>query len=83
MRFHHLILAPAALVAVALVTSESRAAELSTPPIAAQAANTFLTCAIQNAGGKNNSVRLQIVKIPDGALLDDTGEVTPRRGTGS
>lgn len=60
----------------------AQAAEMSTPPIASRSANTFLTCALHNAGTKGGTARVQIVQVPDGAIVADTGDQTVAPGAG-
>jgi hypothetical protein len=58
------------------------AAELSTPPIASRSTNAFLHCAIQNAGAKAGTARVQILGVPDGTVVFDTGDQTVAPGGG-
>jgi hypothetical protein len=58
----------------AALAAQAGAAELSTPPIASKFANTFLTCAIQNASAKSTTARVQIVEIPSGSIVTDSGD---------
>jgi hypothetical protein len=68
---------------VALVASTSaRAAQLSTPPIASQSANTFLACSLQNASDQAGTARVQVVRVPSGSVLIDTGDQAVAPGAG-
>lgn len=71
-----------AFLAALLGAANVRAAELSTAPIAGRVADALLNCAIQNAGGKSGTARLQIVQVPSGAVLSDTGDQTLAPGAG-
>jgi len=73
------------LVAAALVagsTTSVGALELSTAPIAARMANTLLTCTLQNAGASSGTARVQIVQVPDGAVVSDSGAQSVSPGAG-
>lgn len=82
MRTRQLALVSVVLAGALLVAARARGAEISTPPIAAHLANTFLNCAIQNAGSKSGTARLQIILVPSGEVLTDSGDRTVAPGAG-
>jgi len=71
-----------ALLAAAVAPVAARAAQLSTPPIASQSANTFLSCSIQNASDRGGTARVQVVRVPGGNVLIDSGDQAVAAGAG-
>lgn len=62
------------LVSLVAMAATARGAELSTPPIAARLANVFVTCAIQNTSASSTTARVQIVSVPGGTVVSDSGD---------
>jgi hypothetical protein len=82
MKIDQLALVQIAILGGVLAAGSVRASQVSTPPIASHWSNTFLACALQNASDRSGTARVQIVRIPAGDVLRDTGDQTVAPGGG-